>query len=105
MAPMRYSRWAGSAVSFGPVGRIVTTVLLCLPVPVFVFGMGADPYGLVGLGIWVLVVMPWALRDVWRRVPTGRLDPLGVGDRPLVSGPVTVDPETSITHRKPPDRW
>ncbi|MFL6136549.1 MAG: hypothetical protein ACJ74O_01970 [Frankiaceae bacterium] len=100
---MRYSRWARSDVTFGPVGRIVATVLVCVPDAWFAFGTGG--FGFYGLVLWTVVVVPWALRDIWRRVPTVPLDPLGVGDA-LRSGPVGgVDPATSIANRPPPARW
>ena len=61
-----YSRWRKSASTFGPVGRIVATVALLVPLPVLL--MAASMFiGLVGTGIYVLVVMPWALKDIWQR--------------------------------------
>ena len=61
-----YSRWKKSASTFGPVGRIVATVALLVPLPVLF--MAASMFiGLVGTGIYVLVVMPWALKDIWQR--------------------------------------
>lgn len=60
-----HSRWRGTAVSFGPTGRIVLTLLLLLPSLWFLlFGL-AGPLGFV---LWTFVVLPLALRDVWRRV-------------------------------------
>lgn len=66
----RTSRWAGSSVSFGPVGRVVMTVLLLFVGPaVLVWG---GPGSLVAATLWIAVVLPWALRDVWRKVRVGR---------------------------------
>jgi hypothetical protein len=59
----RRSRWRGSQTTFGPLGRMVITVLLFLPVPFFVFA------GMFWAGafIYVFLLLPWGLRDVWRR--------------------------------------
>ena len=58
----RHSRWAGTEVSFGPAGRVVcTVVLLALVYPAFQSG----PLGGIA---YTVFLMPWALRDVWRRV-------------------------------------
>ncbi|PRY14181.1 hypothetical protein [Kineococcus rhizosphaerae] len=62
----RQSRWTGSSVTFGPVGRIVLTLLLLAAVPLaFRFQW------VVGV-IWTFVLVPWALRDVWREVRVRR---------------------------------
>jgi hypothetical protein len=65
-AEVRGSRWSRSEVTFGPVGRLVATGLLFLPLAWFVFQAGV--FGLVGIAVWS-VVLPWGLRDVWRPVP------------------------------------
>ncbi|MFZ0324205.1 MAG: hypothetical protein WAN48_08755 [Actinomycetes bacterium] len=63
------SRWAKSDVTFGPVGRVVSTVLLVLPMLFFVatglFTM--DPFVLVGAAIWFFFMVT-GLRHVWRPV-------------------------------------
>ncbi|GAA0295861.1 hypothetical protein [Kineococcus aurantiacus] len=66
----RYSRWAGTAVSFGPVGRLVLTALLLAVGP----GMLClSPVGgWIGAALWTSVILSWALRDVWRRVRVHR---------------------------------
>lgn len=69
-AQHRTSRWAGSSVTFGPVGRVVVTLLLlCVGPAVLVWG---GPGSLVAAILWIAVVLPWALRDVWRKVRVGR---------------------------------
>lgn len=61
-----YSRWKKSASTFGPVGRIAATIALLIPLPVLF--MAASMFiGLVGTGIYLLVIMPWALKDIWQR--------------------------------------
>ena len=107
-APARYSRWSRSSMTFGPVGRVVLTGLLLLPIPWL--GSLAGPYGLPGLVLWVFVVLPLALRDVWRRVPVpaAQDDPLGIAEAippalpPLLSPP---PPESAIESRRGPSRW
>ena len=62
-------RWAKSEVSFGPVGRVLCTLLL---VAVGVWFLTVSIFGLIGAGLWWLVVTPWALRDLWRPVARNR---------------------------------
>ena len=65
MAPdlVRSTRWGRSATTFGPVGRVIATFLLLVPVAFFfVAGMFW-----AGGFIWIFIVVPWALRDIWRR--------------------------------------
>jgi hypothetical protein len=63
------SRWAKSDVTFGPVGRVVCTLLL---VAVGVWFLAVSVFGLVGGALWWLIVTPWALRDLWRPVSRNR---------------------------------
>ncbi len=57
------SRWAGSEVTFGPVGRMVASVLVLVPLCFFIFAGS-----LIGIAAYGVVVVPWALRDIWRKV-------------------------------------
>ncbi len=59
------SRWAASAVTFGPAGRIVATLLVLV---VGVWLLWASFFGFVGALLWLGVITPWALRDIWRPV-------------------------------------
>ena len=52
--------------TFGPVGRLSATLALVIPLAFMVVGGLADPFVWGGAGFWVLVVMPLALRDVWK---------------------------------------
>jgi hypothetical protein len=63
---VRGSRWSKSDLTFGPVGRVVATVLLL--VPLWWFLNGAGIFGLVGVVTYGLFLVPWALRDIWRPV-------------------------------------
>lgn len=54
------SRWTSSATTFGPVGRMVGTVLL------LAVGVWLAVFALVGAAVWWFVIVPWALRDLWR---------------------------------------
>ncbi len=79
---VRYSRWEKSSGTFGPFGRLFTTFLLLVPLPVFAmtFAIGI---GIIGAGIYIVVIMPWALRDIWKKA-TIRLDmptPTSAGPR------------------------
>jgi hypothetical protein len=55
-----------SDVTFGPVGRVVVSLLMLVPMWWFIV------YGSVGavvfLPIWLVKILPWALRDIWRPV-------------------------------------
>jgi hypothetical protein len=55
----RPSRWAKSDVSFGPVGRILITLIMV------VVGIWLAIFALFGAGLWWLLIMPWAMRDLW----------------------------------------
>ena len=46
-------------MSFGPVVRILSTLFMV------VNGIWLAIFALIGAGIWWLVVMPWAMRDMW----------------------------------------
>lgn len=63
----RQSRWAGSSVTFGPAGRIVLTLVL-VAITALLLWSGS----LVGLAAWLVVAVPWALRDIWRTVRVRR---------------------------------
>jgi hypothetical protein len=63
------SRWAKSDVTFGPVGRVVCTLLV---VAVGGWFLTVSIFGLIGAALWWLVVTPWALRDLWRPVARSR---------------------------------
>ena len=63
---VRYSRWANSETTMGPFGRVATSIALLLPFWLF---FQAGVMGIVGLALWVVVVMPMALRSIWKRVP------------------------------------
>jgi len=66
---MTYSRWKKTDGTFGPAGRLIATFLLLMPLPVLAFAI-ATGIGIIGAGVYVLVVMPWALRDIWKRGAT-----------------------------------
>ena len=51
--------WAKSDTSFGPVMRILITLFMV------VIGVWLAVFALIGAGVWWLVVMPWAMRDMW----------------------------------------
>jgi hypothetical protein len=44
------------------VGRVILTICVFLPYPLFLF---AFPIGLVGAGIWSVIIVPRSLRDIW----------------------------------------
>jgi len=80
-ALMTYSRWKKSDGTFGPAGRIIATLLLLVPLPVLALAV-ASGIGIIGAGIYVVVFMPWFLRDVWKRGATHVQPPLPAPGRP-----------------------
>ena len=63
---MRTTRWAKTDTTFGPVGRLLATLGLLVPLVVMVVGGLADPFVWGGAAVWGAVIMPWGLRDVWK---------------------------------------
>ncbi len=59
-----HSRWKKSQTSFGPVGRIVITVLVLIPVP---FAIAVGIMAFPGSFLY-LIVPPFVLRDTWKKV-------------------------------------
>jgi hypothetical protein len=64
--PQVRTRWGKTATTFGPAGRLIATFALLLPVPPMVIGGLVDPFVWGGLAVWCGLLMPWALRDVWK---------------------------------------
>lgn len=64
--PPRGSRLRRSELTFGPIGRVVMSVLVLLPL---VFLLDSLPYGAVGAVMWSFIVLPLCYRDIWRRAP------------------------------------
>lgn len=56
-----YSRWQGGPTSFGPVGRVVLTLLVLL---VGLWLLETNPIGGV---VYALLAAPLVLREVWKR--------------------------------------
>jgi hypothetical protein len=63
---MRRTRWAKTDTTFGPIGRVVATVGLVVPLGVMIVGGVTDPFVWGGAAVWGAVIMPWGLRDVWK---------------------------------------
>ena len=91
------SRWLSSEVTFGPVGRVVLTVLILAPA---IFGIFVSAVFFIFGVLWLFIV-PIALRDIWRavRVP-GTGDPLDIPPEPTPP-----KPGESIQDRRLPHRW
>jgi hypothetical protein len=77
-ALMTYSRWKKSAGTFGPAGRIIATLLLLLPLTLAAAAI-ATGIGMIGGGIYIFVIMPWALRDIWKKAATAVQPPRPAG--------------------------
>jgi hypothetical protein len=92
------SRWRSSEVTFGPRGRVVATLLVLVPVAYAVF---VNVMFLVAAAIWGLFLLPWALRDIWRKVPDR--DAAAEPAIPPVPGPIAE--RESILDRPAPRRW
>jgi hypothetical protein len=59
-----WSRWKAGETTFGPLGRIVASLALLIP---FYFFFNAGILGIVGVAMWLFIVMPMALRSIWKR--------------------------------------
>lgn len=63
--PLLYSRRRGGVTSFGPVGRVVVTLLAIAP-PLLMWqigGMTLAPFA----AVYCVLGLPLVLRDVWKR--------------------------------------
>jgi hypothetical protein len=72
--PMIRTRWRKTPTTFGPMGRLLCTFGLFVPVPLLIVGVVVTGgLEIIGAGIWILVIMPWALRDIWKagQLPAG----------------------------------
>lgn len=94
MVPV-HSRWRSSAVTFGPVGRVIATLLVLGP---FVFAIFVNSLFIIAATIW-LFTAPTALRHIWARVR--------VGERELIESEPLPDaePEDAIASRSGACRW
>lgn len=91
------SRWLRSEVTFGPVGRVVWTIVLVAPI---LFALFYSVFFIVAAAIWAFI-LPMGLRDIWRKVKN-----------PDYEEPIVLPPETpplkdgeSVHDRKMPRRW
>ena len=71
----RTTRWAKTPTTFGPAGRLACTVVLLLVLALLIVGGLVVMFAWGGALIWVGVIMPWALRDIWQagKVPVGQI--------------------------------
>ena len=60
----RVGRLSHSEITFGVVGRTLCTIIMLLPI---VWMISTLYFGLLGLAAYVFGLLPWALRDIWRR--------------------------------------
>ena len=69
--PERTTRWGQTPTTFGPVGRVVATLLLLVPLVVMVVGGFVVMFSWGGAAAYAAIIVPWALRDIWRagRIP------------------------------------
>jgi hypothetical protein len=64
---VRRSRWRKTQTTFGPVGRVLWTFALVVPLPLFIIaGVIGDLFAFGVVVIWGFVIMPMGLRAVWR---------------------------------------
>jgi hypothetical protein len=90
-----HSRWRSSAITFGPVGRVVATVVMLLPLVLAIF---VNAVFIFAAAIW-LFMLPMALRNIWLRVR--------IGEREVpVPDPVPgAEPADAIAARLGARRW
>ena len=93
-------------VTFGPVGRVVATVLVVLPLWWLVFGAGV--FGIVGAALWVVGVLPRALADIWRPALLPSTDLTRLRDAAHRAAELQRDAELrpdGVRRPDPPRRW
>lgn len=102
---VRGSRWQRSDVTFGPVGRVVATIGVLLPLLWFLFGAGV--FGIVGVVAYGFGLVPWALRDIWRptRRPATEDEELQARLAGELARDRAAEQATDIADRRPPSRW
>ena len=100
----RRSRWVSSQVTFGPVGRIVVSLLMLVPLWWFIAYAGV--FGIVGVPIWLMKVLPWGLRDIWRpvKLPANDADVIRAKHE-LLEQAEAAPTHPSISDRSAPPRW
>jgi len=60
------TRWRKTPTTFGPLGRILATLGLLVPLVFMVVGGMVFMAAWAGAVLWLVVVMPRGLRDIWR---------------------------------------
>ncbi|HVV76103.1 MAG TPA: hypothetical protein VHC43_08720 [Mycobacteriales bacterium] len=99
------SRWRRSTMSFGPVGRMLWTVV-CLVIAVYPIWKAVTA-GWIYVSLYLggipllFVLFPLVMRDVWKKVPNPDYEP-PIALPPDVEPP---KPGESINDRKLPQRW
>jgi len=68
---LRTTRWGKTPTTFGPVGRLVATIGLLIPLAIMTAGGFAIMFSWGGALIYAAIILPWGLRDVWQagRIP------------------------------------
>jgi hypothetical protein len=93
VVPVR-SRWRRSEVTFGPIGRVLATAAVVVPM---VFMLLFSVFFLVA-GLLLMPVALMALKQIWRPVQIGEV---------RLPAPIAPDQPTapSIMDRDAPQRW
>jgi len=101
------SRWQGSVLTFGPVGRVVCTLLLIVVLAWFLMYGGL--FGIAGAVVWCGWVLPRALRDTWRQAALPSTELTRLRDETARQFAEQTRPRPTHAafneHTKPPTRW
>lgn len=62
LSDLQWSRWRKTSTTFGPIGRILATIVVCI-IPVLWLGSTLFPMAIV----WIVTVWPFALRSIWQK--------------------------------------
>src|SRR5947209_1524269 len=62
----RGTRWQKTPTTFGPLGRVLTTCAVLVPLLVMIVGGFAVMFAWGGAVVYGAVIVPWAMRDIWR---------------------------------------
>lgn len=61
------TRWGKTPTTFGPLGRVLCTIFLVVPlIPLAIVAVFTGGFEAGGAVVWGLFIMPLGLRDVWK---------------------------------------
>lgn len=62
---MRTTRWGKTPTTFGPIGRVLATIAVFVPLALMIVGGFAVTFSWGGAVVYAGIIVPWAMRDIW----------------------------------------